>query len=136
MPTLTVQKISSARQLEIVQEYLVHLDKHIEELKSGQAETTLEIQHFADMLHIHPRHLSNTINKVLGKSPCDLYEDRLMQISKELILNTHQPIAQIARHLMYDPSNFTKFFKRFAGITPKQFRELAVKKTEPVTTIG
>jgi AraC-like DNA-binding protein len=32
-------------------------------------------------------------------------------------------VADIAASLTYDPSNFTKFFKRFAGLTPKQYRE-------------
>jgi AraC-like DNA-binding protein len=34
--------------------------------------------------------------------------------------------------LTFDPSNFTKFFKNYEGITPKQFRELQLK-TELLT---
>jgi AraC-like DNA-binding protein len=37
----------------------------------------------------------------------------------------HKP--EIARHLTFDPSNFTKFFKHFEGITPKKFREQSGK---------
>ena len=55
--------------------------------------------------------------------PCDIYEERLMNIAKELILTTKLSIAEIARQLTFDPSNFSKFFKHFAGITPKQFRD-------------
>lgn len=113
----------SIRQKEIVKKYLAELDKHINDLKNGLADGTYEIRDFADLLHIHPTHLSNTIAEVLGKSPCDLYEEKLMTISKELLLTSNQSIAQIARQLSYDPSNFTKFFKHFEGITPKQFRE-------------
>jgi AraC-like DNA-binding protein len=122
MLTQTVTSVS-LRQKEIVKDYLAYLEKHINELKNGAAERTLEIRDFADQLHIHPTHLSNTIAEVLGKSPCDVYEQRLMDISKELLLSSKQSIAQIARQLTYDPSNFTKFFKHFEGITPKQFRE-------------
>lgn len=103
------------------------LDQHIAELKAGTALTTLEIRDFADQLHIHPRHLSNTIHEVLQCSPCDLYENRLMDIARELILTSDKSIAQIARHLQYDPSNFTKFFKQYEGVTPKQFRESMTK---------
>jgi YesN/AraC family two-component response regulator len=53
-----------------------------------------------------------------------LFEERLVKISKELLLTTTLPIGQIARQLTYDPSNFTKFFKHFTGVTPKKFREL------------
>jgi AraC-like DNA-binding protein len=113
----------SLRQKEIVRDYLQRLDQHIVDLKNGLAESTFQIKDFADLLHIHPTHLSNTIAQVLGQSPCDLYEQRLIKISKELLLTTSRPIAEIARQLYYDPSNFTKFFKHFEGITPKRFRE-------------
>jgi len=121
MATQTLTPIS-LRQREIVKEYIVQLDKHIADLKSGSAESTLEIKDLADLLHIHPTHLSNTISKVVGKSPCDIYEQKLMEVSKELLLSSKKSIAQIARQLSYDPSNFSKFFKHYEGITPKQFR--------------
>ena len=55
-------------------------------------------------------------------------ERKLMDIAKELILTTDLAIAEIARQLTFDPSNFTKFFKHFEGITPKKFRELTTIK--------
>lgn len=115
--------ILSGRKKEIVDQYLVQLDAHIAQLKAGKAEHALEIRDFAAMLHVHPVHLSNTIKEVTGQSTCDFYEDRLLRISKELLLETKLPIADIARQLTYDPSNFTKFFKAYTGITPKQFRQ-------------
>ena len=115
---------STIRQLEIVRDYLSQLDTHIADLKKGLAAKTFEINEFADLLHIHPTHLSNTLSQVLGQSPCDLYEQRLVKVAKELLQETNLPIGNIARQLFYDPSNFTKFFKHFEGITPKQFRQL------------
>jgi AraC family transcriptional regulator, regulatory protein of adaptative response / methylphosphotriester-DNA alkyltransferase methyltransferase len=115
---------ASSRQQEIIDKYLLELDKHLLELKSGKALKTFEIKDLADLLFIHPTHLSNTIHEVLGKSPCDIYEERLLAIAKELILATKKPISHIAHHLTFDPSNFSKFFKRYTGTTPKQFRNL------------
>jgi AraC family transcriptional regulator of adaptative response / methylphosphotriester-DNA alkyltransferase methyltransferase len=119
--------IVSARQKEIVNNYIVQLDKHIADLKKGAADRTFEINEFADLLHIHPTHLSNTLSEVLGQSPCDLYEQSLIKVAKELLQETNLPIGNIARQLFYDPSNFTKFFKHFEGVTPKQFRESLAK---------
>lgn len=99
------------------------LDQHMQDLKSGKATSTFEVRDIAALLHIHPTHLSNTIQEELKRSPCDIYEERLMNIAKELILTTDLPIAEIARHLTFDPSNFGKFFRHFAGMTPKQFRD-------------
>jgi len=118
----TIAPVISIRKKEIVQQYLTMLDKHILELKEGKVNEALEIKHFAEMMHLHPVHLSNTIKEVTGQSTCSFYENRLLEVSKELLLTTPMSISQIARQLTYDPSNFTKFFKQYAGITPKQFR--------------
>lgn len=111
------------RPKEITAAFLNELDKHLSELKSGKAVSTFEVQDIAALLHIHPTHLSNTIRQELQRSPCDIYEEKLMDIAKELILTTDRSIADIARQLCFDPSNFGKFFKHFAGITPKQYRD-------------
>lgn len=113
------------RPKEITKQFLHELEKHMIDLKTGKAEKTFEVQDIAALLHIHPTHLSNTIKEELKKSPCDIYEEQLMDIAKELIQTTDLSIAAIARQLTFDPSNFLKFFKHFEGITPKQFREKA-----------
>ncbi|HEX8378363.1 MAG TPA: AraC family transcriptional regulator [Pedobacter sp.] len=118
-----MEKTTSSRKHEIVTQFMHELDKHLNELKSGIAENTFEIKDLAALLFIHPTHLSNTIHEVLGKSPCDIYEERLIEIAKELILASNQPIAHIAQILTFDPSNFSKFFKSYVGTTPKKFRD-------------
>jgi AraC family transcriptional regulator, regulatory protein of adaptative response / methylphosphotriester-DNA alkyltransferase methyltransferase len=113
----------SIRAQEIVEKYQQVLDQHIDDLRHGRAEKTFEIQDFADLLHIHPTHLSNTLHQTLGQSPCDLYENRLLALAQELLRDMRKPVGEIARQLYYDPSNFTKFFKAYTGITPKQYRQ-------------
>ncbi|WP_443939761.1 helix-turn-helix transcriptional regulator [Pedobacter sp. MW01-1-1] len=112
-----------ARRHEIAAEYLKQLDRHLEDIVSGRATVMLEVRDFAELLHVHPTHFSNTIKDATGHSPCFFFEERLMEISKSMLQNVSTPIAEIARTLTYDPSNFTKFFKHFAGQTPKQYRE-------------
>lgn len=118
----TTLATSSLRQKQLFQQYVVELDKHIADLKEGRATRAFEIRDLAALLHVHPVHLSNTVKQVTGKSTCDWYEEKLLRISKELLLETDLTIATIAQQLTYDPSNFTKFFKHFTGVTPKQFR--------------
>jgi AraC-like DNA-binding protein len=113
----------SFRQKEILQQYTAELDKHIAELKAGQVEVMYEIRDFASLLHMHPVHLSNTIKEVTGRSACDLFEERLVALSKEMIATTSLSIGEIARQLTYDPSNFVKFFKKYVGMTPKAYRD-------------
>lgn len=113
----------SVRKKEIVTAYLAELDKHMQELKAGATCRALEIREFAALVHVHPVHLSHTIKEVTGQSSCEIYEHRLLNLAKEMLLQTRLSIAQIARQLTYDPSNFTKFFKAYTGITPKKFRD-------------
>ncbi|MFC5270380.1 helix-turn-helix domain-containing protein [Adhaeribacter terreus] len=108
---------------EITAAFYAELDKHLTELEAGKAESTFKINDLAEILHVHPTHLSNTLKTVTGLSPCDIYENKLMDIARKLLLKTNKPVAEIARQLTYDPSNFSKFFKHFQGQTPKQFRE-------------
>ena len=120
---MEVTTIVSFRQKEILQQYITELDKHMLELKAGQVEVMHEIRDFASMLHIHPVHLTNTIKEVTGKSACDLFEERLVKLSKEMIATTPLSMGEIARQLTYDPSNFVKFFKKYTGVTPKKYRD-------------
>jgi AraC-like DNA-binding protein len=96
-----------------------------------------EIRDIAGELNIHPTHLSNTIRLTTGYAPCYFFERKIMDVARTLLETTQQSIAGIARTLTYDPSNFTKFFKHFQGVTPKQYREeiwaQAREKTELLT---
>lgn len=124
-----------ARQHEIAADYLKELDKHLDDVVAGRTTEMFEIRDFAEILHLHPTHFSNTIKEATGHSPCFFFEERLMEISKSMLENTRTPISEIARTLTYDPSNFTKFFKHYAGQTPKQYREAYYQsqaKEEPV----
>jgi AraC family transcriptional regulator of adaptative response / methylphosphotriester-DNA alkyltransferase methyltransferase len=113
-----------ARQHEITADFLRELDKHLDDIVSGRVNEMFEVRDFAELIHIHPTHLSNTIKSATGHSPCYFFEARLIEISKSMLQQLNVPIAEIARTLTYDPSNFTKFFKHFSGQTPKQYREV------------
>lgn len=127
----------SYRKTEIANRFLAELNDHIEDLKNGNVETSYQISQFAEKLFINPNHLSDTIREVLGKSPCGVYEEKLIEAAKELLKNPDKPISDIAYTLSYDHSNFTKFFKRLTGYTPKEYRNEQVRgkkiKTENIT---
>jgi len=112
----------SYRNKQIAEEFLAELDKHLEDLKTGKVEISYGIKQIAELLCINPNHLSDTIRKVLGKSPCSIFEEKLVEICKELILNSDKPISEIAQTFSYEPSNFIKLFKRYTGTTPLRFR--------------
>jgi len=108
---------------QIKEHYLQLIDQHLDELVHGKVTDMLEIEDFADLMFIHPTHLSNTIKEISGSSPCGLYQVKILEVAKVLLNDHKQSIRDIAFLLTYDPSNFTKWFKRFAGLTPKQYRQ-------------
>ena len=107
----------------MVNDYLHFLDHHLNELKEGHTDQALEIRDFAAMPHVHPTHLSNTLKEMTGKAACHFYEQRLLFIAQDLLKQTNLSIDDVAIRLTYDPSNFTKFFKHYTGITPRQYRQ-------------
>ncbi len=113
----------TARPQEITQQYLKDLDKHLLDIVEGRTTEMFELNEFAAMQHIHPIHFSNTIKDATNLHPCYFYEEKIMNIAKTLLEENKMTIGAIAELLTYDPSNFTKFFKRFGNITPKQYRE-------------
>lgn len=108
---------------QITKDFLTELDKHLKDIVTNKTDTMFDVRDFAKILNIHPTHLSNTIKQTTGKAPCDFCEAKILEISKSLLTNTDLTIATIATQLTYDPSNFTKFFKKYSGQTPSEFRK-------------
>jgi AraC family transcriptional regulator of adaptative response / methylphosphotriester-DNA alkyltransferase methyltransferase len=129
-----------ARQHEITANYKRLVASHVADVAAGRATEMLEIRDFASQLCIHPTHLSNTLKLTTGQPPCFFFEAEILAVAQGLLRDTTRPVADIAASLTYDPSNFTKFFKRFAGTTPKQYREQVwatrrAENTEAVTIL-
>ncbi len=118
------------RQKEITADFLKIVDENLVDVLSGRSEEIYEIRDVAELLHIHPRHLSNTIKLVTGHSPCSFVENKILDIVKFHLEENQLSIGEIAKMLTYDPSNFTKFFKKYIGVTPKEYRENQLNKKE------
>lgn len=123
-----------ARQHEITADFLRAVDQHLADIVAGHTLDMWEIRDLADHLHIHPTHLSNTIKLTTGHPPCYFFEARIMDIARQQLRETRRSVADIASGLTFDPSNFTKFFKRFAGCTPTQYREQQLAAQQPEKT--
>lgn len=108
---------------EITADFLKALDEHLQDIVNGKVDEYFEIQDFAELLHIHPTHLSNTIKLTTGKAPCDFCHEKTIAIAKNLIENSDLTISEIAQKLTYEPTNFTKYFKKHVGLTPSAFRK-------------
>jgi AraC-like DNA-binding protein len=125
-----------ARQHEITALYLGALDQHLSDIVEGRASRMLEINEIAQLLHIHPTHLSNTVRQVTGHSACHFFEEKILNLSKAMLEKNELSISAIAGLLTYDPSNFTKFFKSYTQTTPKQYREAFLANKRNLNTVS
>ncbi|UOE39567.1 helix-turn-helix domain-containing protein [Chryseobacterium oryzae] len=112
---------------EITENYFRFLDGHIEDVVSGKIDEFMEINAIADALFISHKHLTDTLQQETGHHPCYFYDDKIIEKAKDLLLNSEQSVSEIAKLLTYDPSNFSKFFKKFTGQTPGEFRKIQKK---------
>ncbi len=115
------------RNEEITQAYFGFLDRHINEVVNGEVLDFMELNQIASALFISHSHLSDTVQQTMGHHPCHFYDLKISEKDKALLAETDLSIAEIAKKLTYDPSNFSKFFKKFVGQTPGKYRKLAKK---------
>lgn len=127
---MPIPKKLLSRKEEITKDFFVLLDNHIKDILVGRTEEMYHIKDFAAKLFIHPTHFSNTIKLTTGYSPCHFAEQRVMDEAKKMLSQTDKPINEISFNLTFtDPTNFTKFFKSFEGVTPRQYRKQLLENT-------
>ncbi|SIT01994.1 Helix-turn-helix domain-containing protein [Chryseobacterium ureilyticum] len=110
------------RSKEIADQYFNFLDTHIQAVISGETSEFMEVNEIAGKLAISHTHLTDTIKKETGQHPCYFYDEKIICQAQKMLQTSNKSIAEIARIFTYDPSNFSKFFKKMTGVTPGEFR--------------
>lgn len=79
---------------------------------------------YAELMFITPNHLNAVTNNLLGKSAGELIRNRILLEAKRMLVNSDLQVSQIAEFLNFeDYAYFTRFFKKYTGITPEGFRQ-------------
>ena len=82
------------------------------------------IEFYSEKLFLTPKHLSRVIKERSGKSSGEWIEDHVMLEARALLKSTNKTIQQISDELNFpSQSFFGKYFKRRAGISPKEYRK-------------
>lgn len=83
---------------------------------------------YAEALNISTKYLTNIVKRQTGKTVSGFIGEMLFSESRNLLAGTGLSIQQIADTLNFsDQSAFAKFFRRQAGCSPKQYREMTAK---------
>jgi len=79
---------------------------------------------YADLLYVTPNHLNALCQDLLGKTAGEVIRDRILLEAKRLLTNADMTVSQIAYDLNFqDNSYFNRFFKKYVGVTPDEFRK-------------
>ncbi|MBD1382970.1 helix-turn-helix domain-containing protein [Metabacillus arenae] len=83
----------------------------------------ITLSHLAELTSMNPNYLSVLFKKEVGISPRRYIHQTKIDEAKHLLTYTEYTLAEISNLLnFHDQSHFIKVFKKFAGITPKQFK--------------
>ena len=70
-----------------------------------------------------PNYFGDLVKKETGKSAKEYIQSKMLDVAKEYLLHPEKSITQVAYKLGFQyPQHFVRFFKRYEGITPSQYR--------------
>lgn len=93
------------------------------DLLNGYGAVQRNVAFYAAHLHLTPQHLSTLIKKRTGKSAKSWIGYAVINKAKEYLNTTSLSIKQISDKLEFaDASLFCRYFKRYIGMTPNEYK--------------
>ena len=83
----------------------------------------LSVQYCADKLCLSASYLGDLLKKETGISALKHIQQKMLDVAKERVFDTSKSISEIAYELGFQyPQHFSRWFKKMAGCTPKEYR--------------
>ncbi|MBE8723019.1 AraC family transcriptional regulator [Sphingobacterium sp. Ka21] len=83
------------------------------------------VAYYASKLNTSPQNLSAACKKHANLTASEVLAAYIIKETKRLLFYTTKSISEVAFELGFsDKSNFSKYFKRYTGTTPKAFKKL------------
>lgn len=104
----------------------VHLDYVIafRNLLDKEYKKAKQVKYYADLMHVSTKRLNQSTSQILGKSPKELIDHRVVLEAKRLLVYTRLSVKEIGFELGFEePTNFVKYFRKQTTVTPIDFRE-------------
>lgn len=86
--------------------------------------THRDMDFYAEKLHLSAKHISTTVKEVTGLSAMKWIERQTILNAKSFLKNTDLTVSEVSEKMNFPTqSDFGKYFKRFTGMSPKEFRK-------------
>ncbi|WP_286770977.1 helix-turn-helix transcriptional regulator [Sphingobacterium sp. 40-24] len=94
------------------------------ELLNTDSKIINNVAYYANLLHTSPQNLTAACKKDTNNTASQILAAYIIKEAKRLVFYTNKSTAEIAFSLGFtDKSNFSKYFKRFTGFTPSEFKK-------------
>ena len=98
------------------------------ELIHQNIKTHHQVNYYASVLNVTPNHLNKSVKTVTNKTATTWIDETILLEAKYILFQTTLSVSEIAMRVGHeDQSYFSRFFKKYEGITPVQYRKLIDK---------
>jgi AraC-like DNA-binding protein len=81
------------------------------------------VKQFAERLNVSRSYLHRTVRRDTGRRPSEMIRERLLFEARRMVVHLNRSPAEIARTLGFrSAAEFSRFFKRHTGLSPRAFR--------------
>lgn len=106
-----------------IQKALAYIQQHLRE--------ELKMSDVADHVHLSRSHFSALFKQAVGKTFLEYIMEQKMEWTKQQLKHTYKKMYEVAGEVGFsDYKYFTRCFKEYSGMTPKEWREQLVHKSE------
>jgi len=98
------------------------ITEHFFDIVSSNYKNQRSLSFYADKMCLSPKHLSTTIKKTTGRPALTWINEYVILKAKYLIKTTDMSISEVSDYLnIPNQSFFSRLFKKYTGLTPKEY---------------
>ncbi len=117
---LLAQEEKRSRTSDVMDRVCEYIEEHIDE--------DLSLVRLAEIHHFNPSYLSRLFKQEKGVNLSEYIDHCRIKQAKELLKDRDLKVREVALGVGYEAAHsFSRFFKKLTGLTPQQYRDLALE---------